>query len=372
VTSLRRLSYITLGLAITHLIFGAIVRISGSGMGCGDNWPKCYGHWFPPFTQPTLVIEWTHRLLAALLITAVVALALTALVKARRGESAIGGRGGALRATMLAAAIVVVTAIFGAITVWLGNVWYATVVHWLLAATLLATLAAAVIRAGGLGGTSVRTQRGSQRAARGAAAGAGVALITVLLGGMTAKIPGASWACQGFPLCSGSLLPSLPTQHVQMTHRLVAFLLFFHVLGLLIGFTKRREAPIVVRTVRVVFGLVLLQIFVAAAMVELHLPPELRSLHQAIGVGIWLSLFTLAYLARLASRDTVDPVGAPATERSTRAVGANEGVSGVVTAAAPLEASEAPSTSSVPVKNIRPAPSIAVIVARGAGGGMDS
>ena len=74
--TLKRLAYLTLGLATAHLIFGAIVRISGSGMGCGDHWPTCWGHWFPPLTQPTLVIEWTHRLLAALLITAVVSLAL--------------------------------------------------------------------------------------------------------------------------------------------------------------------------------------------------------------------------------------------------------------------------------------------------------
>lgn len=343
---LRRLSYLTLGLALTHLVFGAIVRITGSGMGCGDNWPKCYGHWFPPMNQPTLVIEWTHRLLAALLITAVVALALTAF--GRRSAPGVGGRGGVLRAAGLAALVVVLTAFFGAITVWTGNPPWATVVHWLLAATLLAALAAAVIRAGGLGGTSARTQPTSRRAARGAVVGAGIALLVIMLGGMTAKIPGASFACQGFPLCSGSLVPTLPVQHVQMTHRIVAFLLFFHVLGLTIGFTRRREAPVIVRTVRIAFALITLQVLVAASMVELHLPPTLRSLHQAIGVGIWLTLFTLAYLARMASRP---PAPALAGEAIAPADGAP------AAPAPPAVATAQPA---------RPAPSIAVIVARGA------
>lgn len=297
-TSLRRLSYATLGIALTHLVFGAIVRISGSGMGCGDHWPRCYGHWFPPFDQPTLIIEWTHRLLAALLITAVVALAATAFAK--RSLPTVGGRGGVLRAALLAATTVVVTAFFGAITVWLGNVWWATLVHWFLAAVLLAALAATLIRGGGLGGTSVLAEKGSLRAARAAMAAAGLALVVLMFGGMTAKFPGASGACPSFPLCGAPL--SLPAQHVQMTHRILAFLLFFHVLGVMISFARRREAPIVVRTARIAFGFVFLQILVAGAMIGMHMPSELRSLHQAVGVGIWLSLFTLAYLARMAAR----------------------------------------------------------------------
>ncbi|HEY9449760.1 MAG TPA: COX15/CtaA family protein [Gemmatimonadaceae bacterium] len=335
-TLLRRLAYTALGIALTHLVFGAIVRISGSGMGCGDNWPKCYGHWFPPFDQPTLVIEWSHRLLAALLITALLVLAFTAFAKRRTPR--VGGRGGVLRASVLAAVVVVVTAIFGAITVFLGNVWYATLVHWLLAAILLASLAAAVIRSGGLGGTSIVGQTGSRRAARGAVAAAGVAVLVLMLGGMTAKFPGASGSCPGFPLCGGSLLPALPAQHVQMTHRILAFLLFFHVLGLLIVFTKRREAPTVLRTVRIAFALIVLQIVIAGAMIGLQLPPELRSLHQAVGVAIWLSLFTLAYLARMAA----DTSGA-----------------GAEAVALPVELAP---VAQEPV----PGPSIAVIVARGA------
>ena len=58
--------------AFAHIVFGAIVRISGSGMGCGDNWPKCYGYWIPPMTRPDLIIEVTHRYLAVALFVAIV------------------------------------------------------------------------------------------------------------------------------------------------------------------------------------------------------------------------------------------------------------------------------------------------------------
>ena len=59
--------------ACVHIVFGAVVRISGSGMGCQDSWPKCkhpdgQTYWFPPMDNPQIVIEWTHRLLASLLL----------------------------------------------------------------------------------------------------------------------------------------------------------------------------------------------------------------------------------------------------------------------------------------------------------------
>ena len=33
-------------------------------------------------------------------------------------------------------------------------------------------------------------------------------------------------------------------------------------------------------------------------MIGMHLPPVLRSLHEATGVSIWIATFALAYLAR--------------------------------------------------------------------------
>ncbi|HVZ76358.1 MAG TPA: COX15/CtaA family protein, partial [Gemmatimonadaceae bacterium] len=89
--ALRRFAYAALGVAYLHLVFGAIVRISGSGMGCGDNWPKCNGYWIPPMSRPDLIIEVTHRYLASILILTLASFAI--LAWRRRAEPGVGGRG---------------------------------------------------------------------------------------------------------------------------------------------------------------------------------------------------------------------------------------------------------------------------------------
>src|SRR4030095_1946251 len=98
VPSIRRASLVAIVVACLHLVFGAIVRISGSGMGCGDHWPKCYGYWFPPLTRPDLSVEVSQRHLGSLLVFAVVAMALVAF--RRRGEPGVSGRGGVLRSAV--------------------------------------------------------------------------------------------------------------------------------------------------------------------------------------------------------------------------------------------------------------------------------
>jgi len=56
------------------IILGAIVRITGSGLGCGEHWPLCNGKLLPPLDLPTL-IEYGHRLAAAAVSGLVAALA---------------------------------------------------------------------------------------------------------------------------------------------------------------------------------------------------------------------------------------------------------------------------------------------------------
>lgn len=45
------------------ILWGAWVRISHSGDGCGDHWPLCSGEFIPDFTQQKTWIEYTHRLM---------------------------------------------------------------------------------------------------------------------------------------------------------------------------------------------------------------------------------------------------------------------------------------------------------------------
>jgi heme A synthase len=311
--AVRRLSIAALVVACLHLIFGAIVRISGSGMGCGDNWPKCYGYWFPPFSRPDLVVEVSHRYLASILVIAVTSMALVAF--RRRAEPGVGGRGGVLRSAFGAVGAVLFAAVLGGVTVKMGNAPWATVAHWLVAMTLLALVATTAIRAGALGGSTAATQRGTARAWRSARAAAGLAILAVALGGLTAKVDGAAVACTTVPSCGRNPSVDSLAAFIQITHRTLAVLLVLHLFGVVMMMRKRRaeEAPVVVRAAIIAFGMVILQLVVASSMILLHLPAVLRSLHEATGVGIWLSCFVLAYLARrVAPRSTAHaPVGAP-------------------------------------------------------------
>ncbi|MDE3153219.1 MAG: COX15/CtaA family protein [Gemmatimonadota bacterium] len=297
-STVRKLAWLALGVACLHLVFGAIVRITGSGLGCGTTWPKCYGYWFPPFSRPDLIIEVLHRYLASIVTLSLVLLWIAAW--RHRGEPGVGGRGGVLRMASAAVVTVFAVAVLGGVTVKLGNAPWTVVAHWTLAMMLLAMLAAAVVRAGAMGGTGVRGEHAPRGFVRSAYAAAGMAFLTVAMGGLTANFPFAAVGCTTFPFCGPNPDAPAGSVHIQLTHRTIAILLALHLIGMALR-ARGRVGPTVRRALNVATTLVVLQIVIAASMVLLHLPPALRSLHEATGVGIWLASFTLAYLARIAA-----------------------------------------------------------------------
>ena len=296
-TTLRRLATASVIVTYLHLVFGGLVRITGSGMGCGDHWPKCNGSWIPPFENATVLIEYTHRLLAALVLTVIAALTYAAW--RRRAEPGVGGRGGVLNAARTALALVIAVALLGMVTVKLGNRPGATVAHWTLAMTLIAVVIACAVRAGGFRGDVARAEGGTPRAARSLGAAAAMAFIAVVLGGLVAKTPGAGLACPSFPMCGDTPVGiATGAAHLQLTHRIVAYLLVFHVLAVTTAITRRAgESAAVKRTARNASALVLIQLVVGAAMVQTMLRPSLRSMHEAVGIGVWMETFLGAYIS---------------------------------------------------------------------------
>jgi heme A synthase len=69
----RKIAWATLLATLAVILWGAYVRASGSGAGCGSHWPTCNGEVIPRPKSIKTVIEFTHRITsgAALVMTIV-------------------------------------------------------------------------------------------------------------------------------------------------------------------------------------------------------------------------------------------------------------------------------------------------------------
>jgi heme A synthase len=76
--TVSRVAWGVLGYTVLVILWGAFVRASGSGAGCGDHWPLCNGEVIP--TAPTLntIVEFGHRVTSALAGFAAIALVVVA------------------------------------------------------------------------------------------------------------------------------------------------------------------------------------------------------------------------------------------------------------------------------------------------------
>jgi len=272
-----RLAWTAAAFTYLLIILGAIVRITGSGMGCGDHWPLCNGRLLPPLDLPTL-IEYSHRLVAAAVSALVVAVAGYAWwlrQGARSTEQGLSNGPIVLRrpsvAAYVALTLLVLQVGLGAVTVQLALPPWTVILH---LGTAMLLLAALIVAAGG--GAPVA------RPSRAGLVALGLGFATVLLGALTANL-GAASACLGFPLCTGRLVPDGNyLQHIHWAHRLLAYALFAYSLWWAVR-TRQRGAWGVV-------ALVALQVTVAATMVLLALPRPLQAAHVAVGAGVWAGL----------------------------------------------------------------------------------
>jgi len=250
------------------IVLGGIVRITGSGLGCGDEWPICHGRLIPSFADIGTAIEWSHRLVAAIVSTLVVLLAGSVWWVRRRSPPGPG------RLAYVALGLLVVQVLLGAVTVKLQLPAWTIVLHLGTAMLLFATLIISAHR------LTPGASPGSRRPVEAPAAGAAVLVfVTVLAGALTANL-GAATACVGFPLCNGQwIVAGNYLQYVQWTHRLLAYTTYAYLLAWAIA-TRRRAAFIVL-------GIATLQIAIAATMVTHTLPPILQAAHVAVGAAVW-------------------------------------------------------------------------------------
>src|SRR6266436_5936174 len=272
------LAWVAAACAYLLIVLGAVVRISGSGMGCGDHWPLCNGHLFPPLNEIPTVIEWSHRLVAALVSILVLALGALAWRRARSLEP--GARGAASTAVVL----LVIQVLLGAVTVKTGLTPVLVILHLATAMLLLGSLIAAA-RAPWIPTPSSWIP-------------VGLTFITVLFGALTANL-GAIASCGGFPLCNGQLIPSAgPLAWVHWTHRLLAYTLAGYLTWWLVRSADRRAWGLL--------AIVALQIAIAATMIQLGFPGALQAAHAAVGAGIWGAVVIAA----------VEPAASPAAAQT--------------------------------------------------------
>jgi cytochrome c oxidase assembly protein subunit 15 len=97
------------------ILWGALVRATGSGAGCGGHWPLCNGDVLPANPQIATMIEFTHRVMSGVALV-------TAAILAAWGWKAFPARHPARRWAVWSLVFMLTEALIGAALVLLGHV----------------------------------------------------------------------------------------------------------------------------------------------------------------------------------------------------------------------------------------------------------
>lgn len=303
----RRWVLAAFAVAFVAVAWGGIVRATGSGMGCADDWPLCQGQLLPA-AQASSVIEWIHRALALLSGITVFIVALLALRErapangaGEAGEvSGIGVREGFARPSGLTLALAAVPlfllqALLGAVTVWLALPHEWVTLHFANAQLFLGVLTALLVE--------TRLPR-SQAADRSGAwtwlvAGAAAATFLLQLSGAYVRAAGATAACTGWPACSGELpFPTLGAPAIHMLHRYLAVVVgVLIVYAALAAWRRRREIPGAGAAAAWTLGLFALQVIVGAANPLTNFAVLPLAAHPGVASALWCATVALAVVA---------------------------------------------------------------------------
>ena len=294
-TALRRLALCAASATYLLIVVGAIVRTTGSGLGCGDDWPLCEGRLLPP-PNPAAIIEWTHRLLGALVSPGILAVALLAWAQGR-------SRPAVVVPAILAPVLLAVQIGLGAVVVRLDLAAMVVLVHLAFALVILGLLVwVAVAAAAGSSGlppgarlTGHLRSRAAERFEKLVIVTAGATFLLILIGAYV-RASGAGWACLGFPGCNGQALPFGTSRQVDLhlAHRLVAYIVT--ALALTTAWQARRLEPARTRLRRAaagLAGLVLVQIGIGVWAVSVGPGPWVQSAHVAGAAAVWVMAVAL-------------------------------------------------------------------------------
>ncbi|MGH2819573.1 MAG: COX15/CtaA family protein [Actinomycetota bacterium] len=289
--SLRRLSTASTVATVLLISIGGLVRATKSGLGCGTHWPECSGKLVPALANRALVIEYSHRLAAAVVVVLLAALALLA-VKSFRHMPKL------LWASLGAFGLVMFQAVLGAIVVKLELEAGSVVLHLTTALLLVAVLLYITITAHAAQGKLRATADGSL-SIQAWFTGASVLLLMVVGSYVTGRRAGLAFT--DWPLMSGELLPDLGTelQAIHFLHRALAALVGAGVIVFARRAIRRRdEARLQARLAHVAVGLFAVEVLIGALNVWTRLNAAAVTLHLLTGTLIWTTLVGIALVSR--------------------------------------------------------------------------
>jgi protoheme IX farnesyltransferase len=322
-TRFQRLALFTAVTTYLLIVIGAIVRSTGSGMGCPD-WPTCHGSLIPALGDTAAWIEWTHRTIAVVVGLLVVATAVLAWLDHRRVRSILFG-------SLLAVVLVFFQAYLGKVTVDTSNAGETVTAHLATALALLAVLSFVAVRARYPADMPLRGA--SQRMTLLLAFVAASAYALMLFGSHVVATA-ASLVFPDWPLFNGQLIPTFaadPTlaglQMAHFLHRIVAALVGLFVLAAAWIVWRRVRAArqggaalpggeALLALVGTAAALYAVQVVVGALQITTQLAAWAVALHLALGALIWALLVSAVFVAYFAARAGEATVGVGSTERS--------------------------------------------------------
>lgn len=306
-----RFAWAVLAYNLLVVAWGAFVRATGSGAGCGKHWPTCNGEIVPRSPRLETAIEFTHRATSGIALLLVVALVVWAFRAFPRGHAA-------RKAAVASIAFMVAEALVGAGLVLFG--WVArdpsAARGWVMAIHLTNTFLLLAVLA--LAADWSRNPGGLDAKGRGALpALLGASLIALLLSGVTGAIaalgdtlfPSVSFA-EGLrqELSPGASL----LLRLRVLHPFVAIVAAFLLLVTARAALRTRAEPRVRRAALFSLALVAAQLAAGVANVLLAAPVPLQIAHLVLADLVWLAQVLLASAALAPGAPAAREAAAPA------------------------------------------------------------
>lgn len=289
-----RLALATALLTFGLIVFGAVVRVTDSGLGCGNHWPLCNGTIFPPLDNITAWIEWLHRLFAVLIgLLGLGTLAVAIRTYRQHGRGILG-------ITVVAAALFALQSALGAVVVVMDLPPTFVTLHLGTAMLLLGALLVAAVW------SSYRPQaRSKDQTVRLLIYVTTALSLVIILTGALVRGSGATLACADWPLCNGQVLPFSQGQlaTIHMFHRFAVLALGISLLIVVWYVIRNRSGG--ARTLAVLaLAAYLAQAGIGALYVLTGAAPVWGAAHVGFAAATWALLVVLSATEWLDSRES--------------------------------------------------------------------